>query len=280
MIQSLNNFQQRFLMSFLGIVLLAVVIFSSHIPPFQYLFIGALACAQAAALWEFYTLSQAKEIQPLKILGVASSIVYIILHYILPQSNLSTPFLFVFIAISFICHFSRSEHAINNLAATVFGVIYITIPLSFLLDINFMPTSAWMVYLLVTTKITDTAAYCAGKLWGNHRLAPMLSPKKTKEGAVAGLFGAIGASLAFFYFWQTLDYSEGNSFSWLEAAFLGASIGTISQIGDLAESLLKRDAQVKDSSTLPGFGGMLDIVDSMIFTTPLLYFWLKAKHLL
>lgn len=267
-------------MSFLGIASLALIIFSSHIPPFQYLFVGALATAQAFALWEYYSLSQTKGIQPLKVLAVISSCIYILLHYFLPDTHFVVPFLFVVMALAFLCHFCRAEQAIQNLACTLFGLIYITIPLGFVLDINFMQTTAWIVFLLVTTKITDTAAYIAGKLLGNRPLAPMLSPKKTCEGAVAGLLGAIASSLCFFYVWDSLGMSLGQSFSWLEASLLGLSIGIISQIGDLAESLLKRDAQVKDSSTLPGFGGMLDVVDSLIFTTPLLYFWLNCKGLL
>jgi len=280
MLARLNNFQQRFLMSFLGIAFLALFIFSSHVPPFQYLFVAALAFAQGCALWEYFTLSQTKGVQPLKMVATIASGLYIVLHFFLPDTSLVIPFLFVVLALAFICHFSRAEQAITNLACTLFGLIYITIPLGFLLDINFMQTSAWIIYLLVTTKITDTAAYIAGKLLGSHPLAPMLSPKKTREGAIAGLFGAIASSLAFFYTWDKLGLPYGTSFSWLEAILLGLSIGIISQIGDLAESLLKRDAQVKDSSTLPGFGGMLDVVDSMIFTTPLLYFWLQCKGLL
>jgi len=102
----------------------------------------------------------------------------------------------------------------------------------------------------------------------------VLSPKKTREGAIAGLLGATATSMLFSVIWNKCDIAAGADFSLLEAGILGLVIGLISQVGDLAESLLKRDAQVKDSNSLPGFGGMLDVVDSLIFTTPLLYFWL------
>lgn len=272
-------------MSFLGIALLALLIFLSHIAPFQYLFVAALATAQAAALWEYYVLSENKGFEPLKKLGTAFGIVYIFLHFAYSNTSLVAPFLFTMLAVSFCAHFPSHNRSIGNLAVTLFGLIYITLALGFLLDINFIKiatgeTCAWIIYLLVTTKITDTAAYCAGKLWGNHLLAPVLSPKKTKEGAIAGLAGALISSLLFFAVWHHFDVAIARDFSWMEAGLLGLSIGIISQVGDLAESLLKRDAQVKDSSSLPGFGGMLDVVDSLIFTTPLLYFWLKIKQVI
>lgn len=276
-LSGLNNFQQRSLMSVLGIALSAVVILFSHTSPFDYLFVLTLALVQAAALLEYYTLSENKGFQPLRKLPAIASIAYFFLHYALDLQQIALPFLLIFMALAFMAHFSKHEGTIANLAVTVFGVAYITIPLSFLLDVNFSGSSAWFVYLLVTTKMTDTAAYCAGKLCGNHLLAPTLSPKKTIEGAIGGLLGSIGASFAFYALFTAAGYPDTLALSLTESLLLGLAIGLISQIGDLAESLIKRDAQVKDSSTLPGFGGMLDVVDSLIFTTPLLYFWLGAR---
>jgi phosphatidate cytidylyltransferase len=267
--KSLSNFQQRFLMSFLGIALLALIIFSSHVAPFHYLFVAAVAIVQYFALSEFYTLAEIKGFEPLKKVALVGSLVYIFLHYAMPQMGVILAFLFALMLVLFCCHFPRHNQAIGNLATTLFGIIYVTIPLGFFLDINF--SSAWIIYLLVVTKITDTFAYCSGKLWGNRRLAPVLSPKKTLEGAVAGLIGAVLASIAFSLIWQHFEILD---FSVTNAIILGFIFGLISQIGDLAESLLKRDAEVKDSNNLPGFGGMLDVVDSLLFTTPLLYFWL------
>lgn len=265
---SLNNFQQRTLMSFLGIVFSAIVIYFSHTPPFDYLFVLTLALIQAAALSEYYTLSANKGSRPLRKLPIVASIAYFFLHFSYGSDQIVVPFLFIFMALAFMAHFTKHEGSILNLAATVFGIAYITLPLSFLLDVNFSGSATWFVYLLLTTKMTDTAAYIAGKLSGKHLLAPTLSPKKTIEGALGGLLGSTAASLCFL---NVLDLSL------IEALVLGASIGIVAQVGDLAESLLKRDAQVKDSSTLPGFGGMLDVVDSLIFTTPLLYFWLRTR---
>lgn len=276
-LSSLNNFQQRSLMSVLGIAFSAVVILFSHTSPFDYLFVLTLALVQAAALSEYYTLSENKGFQPLRKLPIVASIAFFFLHYMLDLQQIALPFLLIFTALAFVAHFSEHKGTIANLAVTVFGVAYITIPLSFLLDINFSGSSAWFVFLLVTTKMTDTAAYSAGKLCGSHLLAPTLSPKKTIEGAIGGLLGSVGASFGFYALFNAAGYPETLGLSCSEALILGACIGLISQIGDLAESLIKRDAEVKDSSTLPGFGGMLDVVDSLIFTTPLLYFWLRLR---
>jgi phosphatidate cytidylyltransferase len=269
-VSKLSNFQQRFFMSFLGIVILTAVIFLSQIPPLHYLFVIALALLQARALSEYYTLSIAKGFSPLVKMPIIASILYIFLHAAIgPHCTL--PFLFVFLALSFIMLFAKHQQAIANVAITAFGLIYITLPLSYLVDIISIGTPVWLIYLLVTTKMTDTFGYVGGKLTGRHLLAPKLSPKKTIEGAIAGLLGSILASIAF-----TLVLNITLN----EALLLGTLIGVISQIGDLAESLLKRDAKVKDSSTLPGFGGMLDVFDSLIFTTPVLYFWLKTQGVL
>ncbi len=276
----LNNFQQRFLMSFLGIALLTGVIIVSHTSPFQYLFVLFMAISQAAALSEYYFLSTNKGFQPLRALPIAASIIYFFLRYALGQEQIVVPFLFVCTLLTFIGFFAKHENSIVNIAITIFGLLYITIPFSFLIDINFLAGSTWLAYLVITTKMTDTAAYITGKLCGKSLLAPTLSPKKTIEGALAGLIGSTAASFAFFAYFHATGQFETLGLSWTEALLLGASIGLISQIGDLAESVLKRDAKVKDSSTLPGFGGMLDIIDSIIFTAPLLYFWLKAKQIL
>ncbi len=254
-------------MSSFGILFVAFIIFVSHIPPLQYLFVATIALLQAKALQEYYQLAKHKGLQPLVISPVLSSILYIVAHYFFGVDQIVVPFLFLFMALAILRLFSKQENAIANAAVTVFGIVYVTIPLSFLIDINFVHGSIWLVYLLITTKIADMAAYFAGKLLGSHPLAPTLSPKKTIEGAVAGLLGSIIASICF---------TSVVDLSFEEAFILGALIGVISQVGDLAESLFKRDAQVKDSSTLPGFGGMLDLVDSLIFTTPILYFWLHA----
>ncbi len=181
----------------------------------------------------------------------------------------------------FLAHFKQTTNALPNIAVQFFGVCYVAVPLSLLLGVlypfahNGAPQEGkwWLAYLIVVTKITDVGAYFVGRLWGKLKLSPLLSPKKTVEGAVAGLICAVLLSVAMHYFGS--KYSNGTfHLSLTESIWLGFLIGIFGQIGDLAESLLKRDAVVKDSNTLPGLGGVLDMVDSLLLTTPVVYFFL------
>ena len=127
----------------------------------------------------------------------------------------------------------------------------------------------WLYFVILTTFATDTGAFFIGRLVGRHRLAPVISPAKTWEGAVGGLLWAVGAALA-------LNIALSLSIPLWQALALGVIIGFVGQVGDLMESALKRRAEVKDSGTLlPGYGGMLDRLDSVVLTVPLVYYWVK-----
>ena len=272
MMRTLTNFQQRFFMSILGIGCLIVILATSHIWPFQFLFLGALAYVQAKSLQEYYSLCKVKTFSPQIEVTTLFSIGYIFFHYF--SKDIVGP-LFTLLALLFLFSFKTHKQAISTTATTFFGFCYITLPLSLAIDINFPTyshTCFWMVYLIVITKMTDMTAYFSGKLLGRRLLTPILSPKKTIEGAVGGIIGASFSSYLFYSFSESMRSVVSSAF---EACLLGALLGIVAEIGDLAESLLKRDAEVKDSSQLPGFGGMLDIVDSLLFTTPVLYFWLS-----
>lgn len=124
-----------------------------------------------------------------------------------------------------------------------------------------------LILAIVVVYFGDTAAYYGGRAWGRHRLAPRLSPKKTWEGAVSGLLGGVaGALLGSIWFFQAL--------SWPHALAIGFVLGVAAIAGDLLESLLKRAAGVKDSGTLlPGHGGVLDRIDSLLLAGPALFWY-------
>ncbi|MGC8873918.1 MAG: phosphatidate cytidylyltransferase [Chloroflexia bacterium] len=127
----------------------------------------------------------------------------------------------------------------------------------------------WILYTLVLVWMCDTAAYFVGIRWGRHRMSPYVSPKKSWEGAAAGLLTSIALAVG-------LVPVLGLPLPYGLAALLGALVGTVGQVGDLAESLLKRQAGVKDSGRLiPGHGGMLDRVDSLLFVAPAVYYFLQ-----
>ena len=193
---------------------------------------------------------------------------------------------FLSILILFARHFQRKEGAIVDLAVSAFGLLYIALPLGMILGILHGPHGEdgriWTAYLIATTKITDIGAYFGGNLWGRRKLAPMISPGKTLEGALCVL--ALSALTSFlFYLWSTWNQSFLFTLDAVEWIALGLILGCIAQFGDLSESLLKRDANKKDSNTLPGLGGVLDAVDSLLFNAPIVYFFLmvfRAKELL
>ena len=186
------------------------------------------------------------------------------------------------LALFFLLHFRNTNDSLYSIAVEFFSIVYIAVPLSLVLGVLYpvphlgVPQEGrlWLFYLIAVTKVTDVAAYFVGRLWGKHKLSPVLSPKKTIEGAAAGFFAAIAMSLAFHYL-GNLCIPGHFSLTCVESIWLGALIGIFGQIGDLAESLLKRDADVKDSNKLPGFGGVLDMVDSLLFTTPIVYFFIR-----
>lgn len=287
MFRKLSNFQQRCLFGTIAGIITGCAIAYSHEQPLSLLFVILLAALQAVALWEYYSLATTKRFAPLKGVGIGFSIAYIFLRYAtahIPHcSFLAVALCALFVTVAFCCHFSSVQGAIANLAVTVFGPLYITIPLGFIVDINYFSTpssSIWLVYLLIATKTTDMAAYFAGKKWGKTPLAATLSPKKTVEGAKGGLIGTLVITFLFFIIARLLGYLTHPACTYpglFELLVVGAAVSIAAQIGDLAESLIKRDATTKDSSSLPGFGGVLDIVDSLIFTTPLLYIWLEAR---
>ena len=151
---------------------------------------------------------------------------------------------------------------------TVFGIVYVSFLMSYMGVIRNSGDNGreLIFFVLLITWMGDTTAYYGGKGFGKHKLAPAISPKKTVEGAIIGLMGSIvGAIIAKSLF---LDISI------LNAIVAGILIGIFGQFGDLSESLIKRNLQVKDSGgIIPGHGGILDRVDSLLFSAPVFYYY-------
>lgn len=174
------------------------------------------------------------------------------------------------IVIIFIRQFTRENtfEALGGLATTLFGLAYIAALFSYFFYIRTIDRhqGAWLVlFLILVTKLGDVGAYVIGNLIGRHVLMPRISPRKTIEGFVgAALFSGVSAMVC--------APMLGRPITPLSSFLLGLFLGVCGQLGDLAESLIKRDCQVKDSGTLiPGIGGVLDVIDSLLFTAPLFY---------
>jgi phosphatidate cytidylyltransferase len=270
----------------IGIVLVSVllIVFSAN-PVVSVIVVGSVVAMAAVGVWEYARLARTKGVKPaVALMGIVAACVvlaFFIAHKWIHSQELPVFVFAIGVGLFFLNRFRRSEEALLNVAVDFFGVAYVAVPLSYMLAILYpigpnpvIDGRWWLFYLIAVTKITDVGAYFIGRLWGKAALAPVLSPKKTVEGAVGGLLCTIGASLVMAYVGKVFA-SGGFSLSYIDALWLGLLIGVFGQLGDLAESLLKRDAEVKDSNKIPGLGGILDMIDSLIFTAPIVYFYLR-----
>lgn len=277
-----EQFKHRLLTSCVAILTLVISVYYSFTPLFQPLFVLLNISVIGMALTEFYDLAKRKGFSPFVKVGIAASAAYLIalsfgLYTNTPPAASIMTLLFSLVFL-FIVAFCYPTAALCNISITLFGVIYLMLPLSCILLINafFLPDGhqdgrLWLAYVLLVSKITDIGAYFCGKGVGGTKLCPSISPKKTIAGSIGGVAFALIFSLLFTLFFAGREFQMTFAMS----LWVGLIISLLAQLGDLSESLLKRDAGVQDSSTLPGLGGMLDMVDSLVFTLPFMYLLLK-----
>lgn len=280
----MKEFLKRLIVTIIGVPLAFYVIYLGG-----YIFFAVVCIFSFGALWEYYNLMKKMGIQiffkTVLTLNFLFLIFSFIINYILNSYDklwLIIGLLSVVAMISLSINiWNKQKSSILNFAGSVSGLVYITLPFIFLLFIRdlrlqndnliFLNNSLhlWnlnryklVIGIFLTVWISDTAAYLIGKAFGKHKLIPSVSPKKTWEGAIAGFVFGIPAAYVFFY----LIFS---ALSPINSIIIGVIVGSIGQIGDLAESKIKRDAGVKDSSELiPGHGGILDRFDSLLFVFP------------
>ena len=181
---------------------------------------------------------------------------------------------FVPIAFFMLTHPSPNPQWTADIGKSVLGPVYIVLPLSLLWMIDLQPNGKlWIFFLLVVSFVNDTGAFYFGRLFGKHKLYEAISPGKTWEGAVGGMICTVIAAL---WFLQILRLHPIN-FTMVTLIVL---LSIVSQIGDLSESMLKRNHGVKDSGgILPGHGGLLDRIDGLLFSIPVLYLFLNWSML-
>ncbi len=176
---------------------------------------------------------------------------------------------------------SRSNTAgILAISTTLFGLMYVPWLLNFIQKIQFFTFAApyegagkfYVLYFILVTKFSDTGAYAVGSLIGRHKMIPRISPAKTWEGFGGAILVSTGASVAFAHFLG--DKMPGMTLP--HAVALGVVLSMAAVVGDLIESLFKREAGVKDSGNyFPGIGGILDLLDSLLFNAPIMYLYLR-----
>jgi phosphatidate cytidylyltransferase len=177
--------------------------------------------------------------------------------------------------------FEKPGRATAHMAASFFALIYVGLLFSFLIQLRLTGGIGSLALLIVVVKMGDTGAYFTGRLLGRHKMTPVLSPGKTVEGAIGAIFFAcLSAWLCGYLIFPLLDADCFAKPGWIWIIY-GLFIGIAGMLGDLAESLIKRDAGRKDSSTwMPGFGGVLDVLDSLLFAAPVGWlFWILTSGL-
>ncbi|MFH2138286.1 MAG: phosphatidate cytidylyltransferase [Candidatus Omnitrophota bacterium] len=257
-------------------IVLFVIFGLFFLPLFFYA--GVVTFLIGVGLYEFYSLIEKKGIFIYKYFGILVGVLIPLSIYFRFEPTKGWELFFIVTAtlIFFVLQFIRkdSSQAIVGISTTFFGIFYVSWFFSFLIKIRFLPQGMYLAaFLLLVTKIGDVGAYVMGKIFGKNLLITRISPKKTLEGAVGGLLFSVCAALL-----SKLYLPE---ISLIHLVAMGALIGLLAQIGDLCESLIKRDCGVKDSGNyLPGLGGVLDIIDSIIFTSPIFYFYLIHFNLI
>ena len=259
--------KQRIITALIALPLLILFVLYAS----QGLFAGLLFIVSALALHEFYRMALPEQRRLESSLSVAAGVLcsvglvyasstsFLLLSIVLPC---------LFLALVYLFRFQDMQTVSRDLAVSLLGLLYVPLLLSHATLLRALPSGRdWIFLVLFVVMASDTLAYFVGRTWGKRRLYEAVSPKKTVEGSLGGIAGGIlGATICKFWFFAEL--------SGLDILFIGVGVGAFSQLGDLVESLLKRSFGVKDSGALiPGHGGLLDRLDSLLFAFPVTYYY-------
>lgn len=277
-------FQKRFLTSiFLIVGVTATILYAPK--PF---FMGMGTLLVIIALKEFYAMMDDRGLRPLLFFGTFSGVVLYNMQFVVIQypwleksMDLSSITVFMIVFGTFFTVLSRFGKVplIACISTTLTGIFYVAWLFSYIVKIRYFEAvqGNWLLlFFILVTKSTDMAAYCIGKLMGKTKLIPAVSPNKTLEGAIGGMIGSLLIGIAFYEIWRV----NLAPLQLTDIVILCIVLGFFSQIGDILESALKRDAGVKDSGIIiPGMGGVLDVMDSLLITAPIMYFYMLLRTL-
>lgn len=282
----MKELTNRILIAVVGIPLGVFIIWYGN-----WFYFFAIVAIANLALFEMHKIAKSKQLKPLLLLNLLMLNIFLAFTFILTAFSpfffldpkimwiakwLFSYFIFYFVVSLMLNLFLNKDNHFVNFTSTIGILFYVLLPFASLMIIRLYDfgwlnqENSWKFLLsyFFSIWVCDSIAYFIGKKWGSHKLAPQISPQKSWEGAIAGFIGAV-TSFAFFSKIFNLDLS------FTEAILLGAIVGAFGQIGDFAESSFKRDAKIKDTSNLLGqHGGILDRFDSIIFTSPIVLFYL------
>jgi phosphatidate cytidylyltransferase len=265
-----------------AVVLLPILIASIIIPQLALLFVLLAAVALVVALLEFWMLARKQQIRADPVAGVlGASALFTVLYFTEPHRPPDLKAIVIVLILLTVCSLVAAmlrgapfERMIGSSGVTVLGVMYIVLLGGHLVAVRtgFAPllSKHLLAFFFLVLMGSDSAAYYGGRAFGKHKLAPTVSPGKTWEGAVAGMLASLLlAAASHYWFFPELPLRFGLP--------LAALMNVVGILGDLTESALKRSAGTKDTAQiLPGHGGMLDRIDSLLFNAPLIYYFALA----
>jgi phosphatidate cytidylyltransferase len=279
-----------------SVVLWSVVIFglfSGSKILSDYLFLLLMVFLAASGLAEFYGLVEKRDMVCFKGWGIFGGVLLMVATFFYctqlgtsswtgKVNDFETTYLILFVLGLCLRQFVSKSNTSGILAisTTLFGLMYVPYLLNFIQKINYFPDvrgedirgNFYVLYFILVTKCSDIGAYCVGSLIGKHKMIPRVSPGKTWEGFGGAVIVSTGVSLGFY----ALAGSRLYGMNWLHATILGVVLSCSAVVGDLIESIFKREAGVKDSGRFfPGIGGILDLLDSLLFNAPLMYLYLR-----
>lgn len=272
----MSNFNERLLTGIIFVIVLLGSIYQSEIASSILFFVIILLCQR-----EFYSFFKDSDIKPQRIVGILGGLGFFMASVIAFQANLSFNTLFLIIPLIFLVFvielFRNRTQPIANIGFTILGIIYVSVPFTLLHQISYFNDGAFgtdynyeiLIGYFFVLWANDTGAYLVGRKLGKTKLFERISPKKTWEGTMGGLFFGLLLGYVNSQIFDGLD-----TLTWMILAFIVVVFGSL---GDLVESLFKRSLGIKDSGKiLPGHGGVLDRFDGIFISAPMVYTFLKV----
>lgn len=272
----MKNFTQR---TITGITYVIIIAASILLHPFA--FASVFAILTATGLAEFYTLTSTEQIRPWKYTGIIAGVLLFIVNFLYASGYIQLPYLIGLALLLFLIFFVGlirwRGHIISETSITFLGILYIPVPLSMLAYLCYPGknasayTGVLLLGYLIIIWLFDTGAYITGSLLGKHKIMEKVSPGKTWEGMIGGLIIAAGTALVLAEIFKIIPRTD-----WIILSLIVSVTGTL---GDLVESGIKRNASMKDSGKLlPGHGGILDRIDSILLSIPFVTLYLLFRN--
>lgn len=272
-------------------VFMWVIVLGTILSGYEQIFFVTISGIGLLGLWEYYEMLDRRGVPNFKLTALITAVIFMVGSFLTFRSygpdksyDFEIAVLVIFLLVVFgrqMFRRTRDHNPLETMAYTLFGLLYVVWLFNFLTKIVYLaPRGAggettgqyYVLFLLLVTKFSDMGAYLTGSLIGRHKLVPHISPHKSWE----GLVGAVVFSTAGSFGLWLLIPGRLSVFSMTDVAVLGVMLGLAAVIGDLAESIVKRSTEAKDSGALlPGIGGVLDLIDSVLFTAPIMFFYMR-----